>query len=161
MYIRVSTEEQAKSGYSLPEQLHTLRQHCEREGWKILEEISDEGISGADPKRPGILRVLTLAQQGKIDAAVAVSCDRFFRSRLHRLLLDEDLEVCGARLTALDDTGSKIADGVLDSVGEEERERTSKWTSAGKLGKVRKASWSAATAPTTVSATPGTAQRTR
>ena len=137
-YIRVSTDEQHKHGFSLPEQLRTLRQHCERMGWEIVEELSDEGVSGADPKCPGVLRILRLAQEGRIDAAVAVSRDRFFRSRLHRLLLDEDLEECGTRLIALDDTGSKIADGVLDSVGEEERERTSKKTSAGKLGKARK-----------------------
>jgi site-specific DNA recombinase len=125
-YIRVSTDEQRKHGFSLPEQLRTLRRHCERMGWEIVEELSDEGVSGADPKRPGVLRILRLAQEGKIDAAVAVSRDRFFRSRLHRLLLDEDLEECGARLVA------------LDSVGEEERERASKRTSAGKLGKARK-----------------------
>lgn len=138
LYIRVSTEDQRKHGFSLPEQLHTLRQYAERQGWEVVEEIADEGRSGADPHRPGIRRILELAETGKMDAAVAVARDRFFRSRLHRLTLDEDLDEHDARLVSLDDTGSKIADGVLDSVGEEERERTSKRTSRGKIGKARK-----------------------
>ncbi|MDP9477975.1 MAG: recombinase family protein [Actinomycetota bacterium] len=138
LYTRVSTEDQRRHGFSLPEQLHTLRQHARREGWEVVEEIADEGRSGADPLRPGIRRILQLAQEGKMDAAVAAARDRFFRSRLHRLATDEDLDEHGARLISLDDTGSKIADGVLDSVGEEERERTSKRTSAGKIGKARK-----------------------
>jgi site-specific DNA recombinase len=47
IYARVSTDEQARSGYSLAQQLEALRAHCEREGYKILEEVVDAGQSGA------------------------------------------------------------------------------------------------------------------
>ena len=49
LYIRVSTEEQAKSGYSLPEQLRTLSEYAARQGWEVVEVIEDAGDSGADP----------------------------------------------------------------------------------------------------------------
>ena len=42
LYIRVSTEEQAKSGYSLPEQLRTLTEYAARQGWEVVEVIADE-----------------------------------------------------------------------------------------------------------------------
>jgi site-specific DNA recombinase len=47
LYTRVSTDEQARSGYSLAQQLEALRAYCEREGYKILEEVVDAGQSGA------------------------------------------------------------------------------------------------------------------
>jgi DNA invertase Pin-like site-specific DNA recombinase len=43
LYIRVSTEEQANSGYSLPEQRRTLEQYAERLGWQIIDVVADEG----------------------------------------------------------------------------------------------------------------------
>ena len=35
LYARVSTEEQAKSGYSIPEQLRELRAYAMREGYRV------------------------------------------------------------------------------------------------------------------------------
>ncbi len=37
LYARVSTEEQAKSGYSLAQQIEALREYAAREGYEILE----------------------------------------------------------------------------------------------------------------------------
>jgi DNA invertase Pin-like site-specific DNA recombinase len=51
---RVSTDEQARSGYSLAQQLEALRAYCEREGYEVLEEVSDPGQSGASLERPGM-----------------------------------------------------------------------------------------------------------
>ena len=49
LYARVSTDEQARSGYSLAQQLEALRGYCEREGYEVLEEVQDPGQSGAFP----------------------------------------------------------------------------------------------------------------
>jgi len=46
LYARVSTDEQARSGYSLAQQLEALREYATREGYKVLEEVSDPGKSG-------------------------------------------------------------------------------------------------------------------
>jgi DNA invertase Pin-like site-specific DNA recombinase len=45
LYARVSTEEQARSGYSLAQQLEALRAHTAREGYEVLEEVTDPGQS--------------------------------------------------------------------------------------------------------------------
>lgn len=66
LYVRVSTDEQKRHGFSLADQGRTLRQHAEREGFVVAEEVADEGLSGANPYRPGLGRVLELAQEGAI-----------------------------------------------------------------------------------------------
>ena len=38
LYARVSTDEQARSGYSLAQQLEALREYAVREGFEVLEQ---------------------------------------------------------------------------------------------------------------------------
>ena len=40
LYARVSTDEQARSGYSLAQQLEAVREYAARDGYEILEEAS-------------------------------------------------------------------------------------------------------------------------
>ena len=110
LYARVSTDEQAKKGYSIFDQLGTLRAHAGGQGYEVIEECVDDGWSGADPDRPGIRRVMELAEVGAVEIVLAVKRDRFFRSRLYRLLMDRDLQECGTKLEALNDTGNRIGD---------------------------------------------------
>jgi site-specific DNA recombinase len=49
LYARVSTDEQARSAYSLAQQLETLRAYATREGYEVLEEVVDPGQSGGQP----------------------------------------------------------------------------------------------------------------
>jgi DNA invertase Pin-like site-specific DNA recombinase len=39
LYARVSTDEQARTGYSLAQQIEALRAYAAREGYEILEEV--------------------------------------------------------------------------------------------------------------------------
>ena len=47
LYARVSTDEQARSGYSLAQQIEALKAYAAREGYEVLEEVRDPGQSGA------------------------------------------------------------------------------------------------------------------
>ena len=49
LYARVSTDEQARSGYSLAQQIEALRDYAVREGYEVLEEVQDPGQSGGQP----------------------------------------------------------------------------------------------------------------
>ena len=49
LYVRVSTDEQAKSGYSIPDQLRELQHHAHSNGYKIVDTLKDDGYSGATP----------------------------------------------------------------------------------------------------------------
>jgi site-specific DNA recombinase len=136
LYARVSTEEQMK-GYSIPDQLRELRAYAARESYVVVEEAVDDGHSGADPHRPGLRRVMELAESGTIDAVLAKKRNRLFRSRLHRLLWDQDLGELGVKLMALDDTGNRFGDAMQDEFAEWEREEIARRTQDGLLEKCR------------------------
>ena len=71
LYARVSTDEQAKSGYSLAQQLEALREYAAREGYKILEEVEDPGQSGASLERLGMDRVRDFVAAGDVSVVLA------------------------------------------------------------------------------------------
>src|ERR671916_2395270 len=137
LYARVSTEEQAKTGYSIPEQLRELRAYARREGYRVVDEVVDDGHSGADPHRPGLWRVMRLAETGAMEVVLARKRNRLFRSRLYRLLWDQDLGELGVRLIALDNTGNRFGDAMQDEFAEWEREEIAKRTQDGLLEKCR------------------------
>ena len=58
LYMRVSTEDQAKRGFSLDAQRNRLRAYCEARGWEIVKEYTDEGFSGTNIKRPGYKQMM-------------------------------------------------------------------------------------------------------
>src|SRR3954465_4955554 len=112
IYARVSTDEQGRTGFSIAEQLRQLRSYASREGYEIVEEAVDDGYTGSHPDRPGLRRVMALAEEGEIEVVLATKRDRYFRSRLYRLLWDEELKAMGVIPIALNDTGNMIGDGV-------------------------------------------------
>ena len=136
LYARVSTEEQM-NGYSIPDQLRELRAYAAREGYVVVEEAVDDGHSGADPHRPGLRRVMELAESGTIDVVLAKKRNRLFRSRLYRLLWDQDLGELGVKLIALDDTGNRFGDAMQDEFAEWEREEIARRMQDGLLEKCR------------------------
>lgn len=137
LYIRVSTDEQAKEGYSVRAQRARLNEWVEREGFRMVQEIADEGYRGRDANRKGIRRVVELAAAGEIDAVLTWKRDRMFRSLRDRLNKEYILREYGARLLATDDTGNRIADTVLDAVAEQESERIRERTQEGMTRKVQ------------------------
>jgi site-specific DNA recombinase len=93
-------------GYSLDQQIRALREWTAREGYSVLEEIRDEGWSGAYLKRPGLDRVRDLVEAGGAGMVVAQDADRITRDPAHRAILDGEFERFGTRLLALDDGGN-------------------------------------------------------
>src|ERR671927_692839 len=119
LYARVSTEEQARSGYSLAQQMEALRQYANREGYEVLEEVVDPGQSGASLERPGMDRVRDLVAAGGVTVVLAQDRDRFAREPAYLYLLREEFEEHGCSLRALNDRGDaslegELTDGILD-----------------------------------------------
>src|ERR671932_2934378 len=105
LYARVSTDEQARSGYSLAQQIEALRGYCEREGYEVLEEVQDPGQSGASLERPGMDRVRDLVAAGGVSAVLAQDRDRFAREPAYLYLLREEFRESDCSLRALNDNG--------------------------------------------------------
>ena len=138
LYARVSTDEQARSGYSLAQQLEALREHATREGYEVLEEVSDPGQSGASLERPGMDRVRNLVAAGEVSAVLAQDRDRFAREPAYLYLLREEFALRGCLLRSLNDRGDdspegELADGILDQIARFERLKTAERTRRGKL----------------------------
>jgi site-specific DNA recombinase len=140
VYIRVSTDEQSKSGYSIPEQKRELLTHAERQGWLVVDIIEDDGHSGAVGIRPGLDRIMEMAEAGEIDVVLAKKRNRLFRSRYYRLMYEKDLRELGVRMVALDDTGNRFADAMNDEFNDWFREEVRKNTIAGRMEKAREGS---------------------
>lgn len=100
LYARVSGEEQAKKGYSLPDQQHALREWAAGEGYRVLEEVTDDGWSGAYLERPGLDRVRDLVEAGGVDVVAALFRDRIARG-VYVQILKEEFAQRGTRLVAL------------------------------------------------------------
>src|SRR5918997_573312 len=139
---RVSTDEQAKSGYSLAQQMEALRQYAAREGYEVLEEVTDPGKSGASLARPGMDRVRDLVAAGGVSVVLAQDRDRFAREPAYHYLLRQEFEKRGCKISALYDRGDEspegeLTDGILDQLAKFERAKTAERSRRGKLRKAR------------------------
>jgi site-specific DNA recombinase len=142
LYARVSTDEQARSGYSLAQQLEALRGYANREGYKVFEEVRDPGQSGVSLERPGMDRVRDLVAAGGVSVVLAQDRDRFAREPAYHYLLRREFEEYGTKIRALNDRGDdspegELTDGILDQLAKFERAKTAERTRRGKLRKAR------------------------
>src|SRR5688572_17956747 len=138
LYARVSTDEQARSGYSLAQQLEALREYAAREGYEILEEVVDSGQSGASLERPGMDRVRDLVAAGGVAVVLAQDRNRIAREPAYHYLLKREFEEHGTKIRALNDRGDdspegELTDGILDQLGKYERAKISERSRRGKL----------------------------
>jgi site-specific DNA recombinase len=143
LYARVSTAEQAKSGYSLAQQLEALRQYATSEGFEVVEEVEDAGWSGASLERPGMDRVRDLVEAGSVSVVLAQDRDRFAREPAYHYLLKKEFEEYGCKLRALNDhkdddsAEGELMNGVLDQLAKFERAKMAERTRRGLLCKAR------------------------
>jgi hypothetical protein len=81
VYIRVSTEDQAREGFSLGEQKEKLLQLCAFKEYEVFKVYEDAGISAKDMEhRPAFQEMLKDMRDGKINYIVAYKLDRVTRS---------------------------------------------------------------------------------
>jgi DNA invertase Pin-like site-specific DNA recombinase len=144
LYIRVSTDEQAKSGLSLESQRTVLTAEVERRGWEVREVLVDEVSAKRGSVRPAFERARELLAAGEADVLLATRLDRISRSvasfaDLMASAQDERWQVVALDL-GLDTsttTGRMVAH-ILAAVAEAEREVIGQRTSAALLAKRRR-----------------------
>lgn len=95
-YVQVSSEEQRRHVYSLDDQERELRIQIGLKDWELVEVVRDEGLSGADPSRPGLRRIEELAREGRVDVALATKRQRWFRNLEHRRRYERGLRRAAA-----------------------------------------------------------------
>lgn len=80
IYIRVSTEEQAKFGYSINAQKEKLSNYARIKEWKIYDIYIDEGLSGKNLNRPKIIKLLKDIEDKNVNNVLVFKIDRLTRS---------------------------------------------------------------------------------
>jgi len=78
LYIRVSTEEQAKEGFSIQAQEERLTAYCKSKGWRIYDVYVDDGYTGRDTNRPAYKEMLEDMEYW--DVLVVLRMDRIHRN---------------------------------------------------------------------------------
>lgn len=80
LYIRVSTDRQAKEGDSLEAQEKALRDYAKEHNFEIVGTYMDDGESGQKIKRTNLQKLLSDTNDGKIDLIIMTKLDRWFRN---------------------------------------------------------------------------------
>jgi DNA invertase Pin-like site-specific DNA recombinase len=101
-YIRCSTSDQAESGLGLEAQLMAIRTECERRGWTLVKVCVDEGLSGKDLDRPGVMEALEMVESGQVGTLMVSKLDRLSRSLFDFASLMERARKNAWNLVALD-----------------------------------------------------------
>lgn len=79
-YVRVSTEEQARSGLGLEAQVRAIHAAAAQRGWELVDVITDAGLSGSKTDRPGLTDALARMRRHDADLLVVAKLDRLSRS---------------------------------------------------------------------------------
>ena len=80
LYARVSTEMQAEEGFSIEAQLNEMRGYAARQGWTVVAEFQDPGVSGSTLERPGLQAMLEGARSHLFDIVLVHELSRLSRS---------------------------------------------------------------------------------
>lgn len=109
-YIRVSTQEQKRSGLGLEAQKRQISEFAQLNGLQLVDVCQDAGISGTKhiEKRPGLQKVLSSMKRGW--SVIVADLDRLSRDRALTGLLDYMFSVNKVKLISCNGQGTEIDD---------------------------------------------------
>jgi len=144
LYMRVSTEDQAREGFSLSEQKERLEEFCKFKKYEIKDYYEDAGISAkTGNERPEFIRLMEDIKSGKINTIVALKLDRISRSIFDWENIMKTLEKYNADIVCVNDdinttsANGKMISRIMMSVSQNEIERTSERTKVGLAGAIK------------------------
>lgn len=138
LYERVSTDEQAKYGFSIKTQIDALEEHCKENKMKIVDHYTDDGVSGGKAafRRPEMSRLLEDVKAGKVDIVLFTRLDRWFRNVKEYFKVQEILDQHGVEWRAIwEDYDTTTANGRMSitiflAIHQNEREKGAERVSA-------------------------------
>ena len=120
IYVRVSTEEQAKEGLSIDAQIDKCRAYCTARGWDIFKLYKDAGFSAGSMNRPALELLLRDAQESKFNIILVYKIDRFSRKLKDLITILEELKEKGINFTSVTeqiDTTSAMGEAFFQIIG--------------------------------------------
>lgn len=132
LYVRVSTDEQAREGLSLGEQEERLQAYCKALGWTNETKVYvEDGYSAKSVDRPKLKQLLKDVAEGQIAKVIVTKLDRMSRKLLDLLNLIELFQACNVSFVSISEAfdtntpAGRLTLQVLGAVAEFERERNS------------------------------------
>lgn len=117
IYLRVSTTEQAKEGYSLGAQLERLRNYCKAREWQVSKEYIDDGHSGRSIKRPAYKKMME--EKDEWDLILVVKMDRIHRNSKNFMEMMDNLRKWEKEFSSMQeslDTSTAMGRFVVDII---------------------------------------------
>ena len=143
IYIRVSTEDQAREGFSLKEQEKRLKEFCEFKRYNIYKVYKDAGISAKNDKRPAYREMMKDVRENNINVIVALKLDRLTRSvydieKLMKTVNDYECDIdCMADESNTTTSNGRMVMRIMTSVSQNEIEKCSERTKFGLAGAIK------------------------
>ena len=143
IYIRVSTFDQAREGFSLREQEERLKEFCKFKRYNIYKVYQDAGISAKNDKRPAYQEMIEDVKKGKINVIVALKLDRLTRSvydieKLMKFVNDYECDIdCMADESNTTTSNGRMVMRIMTSVSQNEIEKCSERTKFGMAGAIK------------------------
>jgi DNA invertase Pin-like site-specific DNA recombinase len=144
IYVRVSTEEQVREGYSLNAQESALRDYLSMMGYDLYKIYRDEGKSAKDiHHRPALQQLLKDAEKRSFKAICVYKLDRFSRSLKDLILTIEMLKKLNIDFISMQDkietasASGKLMFHIISSFAEFERDIISERTRFGMIEKAK------------------------
>lgn len=143
IYIRVSTFDQAREGFSLREQEERLKEFCKFKRYNIYKVYQDAGISAKNDKRPAYQEMIEDVKKGNINVIVALKLDRLTRSvydieKLMKFVNDYECDVdCMADESNTTTSNGRMVMRIMTSVSQNEIEKCSERTKFGMAGVIK------------------------
>lgn len=133
LYIRVSTDEQARQGYSIEAQKEALTRYAREHNYAIIDSYIDDGYSARKQfsKRKEFMRMMDDVKNDKIDLILFIKLDRWFRSVKDYYKIQEILEAHGVNWKTTEEnydtstTNGRLHINIRLSVAQDESDRDS------------------------------------
>ena len=120
IYVRVSTEEQAKEGISIDAQIDRCQAFCKARGWQVHRIYTDAGFSAGSLNRPALQDLLEDSKSKKINILLVYKIDRFSRKLKDLISILEELKIKGVNFTSVTeqiDTTTAMGEAFFQIIG--------------------------------------------
>jgi len=120
IYVRVSTEEQAREGISLSAQIERCKAFCVARGWQLSQIYRDAGFSAGTIKRPAFQQLLADAKEKRFNNILVYKIDRFSRQLKDLITVLEELkkqEINFTSVTEQIDTTTAMGEAFFQIIG--------------------------------------------
>ena len=147
IYIRVSTEDQAREGYSLEVQREYLEAFAKRDGLEVYKVYCDDGVSAYSTRRPALQELLADARAKQFELVIAYKLDRFSRNLKDLLNLVDELSTYGVAFKSATEpfdtstSAGRLMFQQLGSFAEFERNRIAERVVPGMMRSAKQGNW--------------------